>query len=221
MKKVDLQGYRRKNIGKNDAKYLREKGYVPAVLYGGEKREHFSVPFVPLKKVVFSPDTYQITLKIEDEEHLSILQEIQYHPITDDPIHVDMYELKEDKPVSIRMPVRISGVPIGVKEGGRFANPLKRVYAKALPKDFPEAIELDVSELGLGEFIRIKDLPYPGLEFIRDPEAVVVAVRTISESEESDMEAAPEDEEEGEESSGKEGSEDEKEGAAEEEGSSS
>ncbi len=195
MKKINLTGYPRKRVGKKESRDLRQQGYVPAVIYGGGRQKNFSVPSIELEKAIFTPDTYQIHLTVGDQKYLAILQEIQYHPINDYPIHVDMYELDENEPVNIRLPVRISGVPIGVKEGGRFANPLKRVYVRALPKEFPEAIHLDVSELGLGEFIRIKDLPYPDLEFIRDPEAVVVAVRTISEAEEEAMEAAPEEEE--------------------------
>ena len=137
MKKVSLSGSSRENVGKKDAKAQRRAGNVPAVIYGGDKQVHVFISEIALKKVVYSPEVYQIELAIDGADTNVIIQDIQFHPVTDRIVHVDFLELIADKEVKIGLPVRTSGLSEGIKNGGRLAMNFRKINCQGLPSAFP------------------------------------------------------------------------------------
>jgi len=177
MKKAQLSGSLRANVGKKDAKAVRNAGNVPCVLYGGGEQVHFSVRSVDLEKVIFSPDVYQIELDIDGNKKMAIIQEKQMHPVTDKPHHVDFLELADDKPVKVKLPVRTTGASIGVMNGGKLRMPNRSLRVLGLPADLPESITVDITKLRIGQSVRIKGLEVPNVTFLEPADAVVVGVR--------------------------------------------
>ncbi|MGM0479385.1 MAG: 50S ribosomal protein L25/general stress protein Ctc [Bacteroidota bacterium] len=205
MKTVQLSGSPRANVGKKDAKAVRNNGGVPCVLYGSGEQMYFSVRDVDMEKLIFSPDVYQIELDIDGKKTKAIIQELQMHPVTDKPLHVDFLELEDNKPVKLGIPVRLSGRSKGVLNGGRLQTIFRRLKVQGLPKDLPESVELDITPLRIGMSIRIRDIEIPGVQLLHAPDAVVVSVKTARGAVDDDL-----DEDEDEEAEGEEGAEEAK-----------
>ncbi len=176
MKKVQLSGSVRTNVGKKDAKAVRDAGMVPCVLYGTGEQTHFSVKHIALEKIVHSPDVYQIELDIDGKKTMAIIQELQQHPVKDTLEHVDFLELVPTKAVKVGLPVRLTGASRGVLNGGKLLQLFRRLNVMALPGDIPEAITLDISPLRIGQAIRIKDIANDKLNFLDPNGAVIVSV---------------------------------------------
>ncbi len=208
MKTVSMSGSLRKNVGKKDAKAIRKQGNVPCVIYGGEEQIHCSIEAKLFNKVIFTPEVHFIELKIDGKDYNVILQDIQYHPVTDSILHVDFLELIEEKPIIMGIPVILEGTPAGVLQGGRINLKLRKVTIKALPKDLPDNFTLNVEGLEIGDSITISDIEKENLEFMEQPHSVIVNVKVTRVVEE---EVGDEDEEgegeEGEATEGGEGSE--------------
>jgi large subunit ribosomal protein L25 len=177
MKKVSLSGSRRENVGKKDAKALRNSGNVPCVLYGGKEQIHFSVPTVEFKPLVYTPGVAFVDITIDGNTYAAILQDIQYHPVSDNIYHVDFKELVDDKKIVMSIPVKTTGLAKGVSLGGKMIVKLRKISVKAFPKDMPEDVLLDVTPLDMGQSIKIKDLNYENLELLDSPNSVVVTIR--------------------------------------------
>jgi large subunit ribosomal protein L25 len=178
MKTVSLSGSPRENVGKKDAKKNRRAGKVPCVLYGGKEQLHFVVDEKPLKKIVFTPEVYIITLEIEGKVHNTILQDAQYHPVTDNFLHVDFLEVLPEKPVTIAVPVKAEGTPTGVLKGGRFINKMRKLKIKALANDLPDFIPINTDSLDIGDSVKVMDIKMDNVTFLDSPNSVIVGVRT-------------------------------------------
>ena len=178
MKTVSLSGSPRENVGKKGANILRKDGSVPAVVYGGEKQIHFSVLENEAKKLVFTPNVYLIELEIEGKKLKVILQEAQTHPVTDRILHLDFLEIYSDKPFKIKLPVRLVGFSRGVRNGGKLSQNFRALKVYGLIKDMPEAIEIDITPIRIGQKRRVYDLNIDGLKFLDPSNAVVVGVQT-------------------------------------------
>jgi len=178
MKKVQLSGSARPNVGKKDAKALRDAGMVPCVLYGQGTQTHFSVKHVDMEKIVMSPDVFQVELDIDGKKTLGIIQEIQQHPVRDTFEHVDFLELNDKKAVKIGLPVHLTGASRGVLNGGRLMQVFRRLNVSGLPGDLPDAVTIDITPLRIGMSTRIKDIAaiHPKLTFLDPHNAVVVSV---------------------------------------------
>jgi large subunit ribosomal protein L25 len=177
MKKAQLSGSLRANVGKKDAKALRNAGQVPCVLYGLGEQTHFSVRSVDVEKLIFSPDVYQVEIDIDGTKKNAIIQDLDMHPVKDKPLHIDFLELSDDKPVKLQLPLRHTGSPIGVMNGGKLRQPYRKLRVVGLPKDLPEAITVEIGNLRIGQSIRISDLNSDGLTFLEPANAVVLAVK--------------------------------------------
>lgn len=177
MKVAQLSGSSRANVGKKDAKALRDSGQVPCVLYGQGTQTHFSLQDIKVEKLIFNPDVFKIELDIDGKKANAIVQEIQQHPVTDKVVHIDFLELDEKKPVKIALPVRLTGASRGVLAGGRLMQVFRRLRVVGLPTDLPEAIVIDITKLRIGQSIRVKDLENDGLSIAEAKNAVVVAVK--------------------------------------------
>jgi large subunit ribosomal protein L25 len=177
MKKAQLSGSSRANVGKKDAKALRNAGLVPCVLYGNGTQTHFSIKDIAIQKLVYNPDVFQIELDIDGKKASAVIQDLQQNPITDKVMHVDFLELDANKPVKIGLPVRVTGSSRGVLAGGKLMQVFRRLRVEALPGDLPEAITVDITKLRIGQSIRVKDLESDGLKLLEAKNAVVVAVK--------------------------------------------
>lgn len=197
MKSISLSGLPREGVGKTDAKTMRKEGRVPGVLYGGEKQIHFSVAEVDLKKIVWSPDVYRIEFECGGTTTSAIIKDIQFHPVTDNVLHIDLLELFDGRPVVMNMPVRPEGTAEGVRNGGRLAVNFRRLALKALPKDMPEAVSLDVTPLKIGDDIRISQVDLPGVTVVGPENAVVVSVKRTRAAMSADTDEEGEEGEEG------------------------
>lgn len=172
-----MSGALRAHVGKKDAKRIRKEGRVPCVIYGGKEQLHFSLDERDFSRVIFTPEVFLIRLTIDGKEFDSVLQEIQYHPVTDEVLHADFIEVIEGKPIAVALPVKLSGNPVGVVKGGRLFHKKRRVKVKGLVADIPEDLTLDISQLDLNDSIKIRDLEEDNLEFMDEPNSVVVFVK--------------------------------------------
>ena len=177
MKTAQLSGSLRANVGKKDAKALRNEGLVPCVLYGQGEQTHFAVKRVPLEKLVFSPDVYQIELDIDGKKAKAIIRELQQHPTKDTVQHIDFLELNDAKEVRVKLPVRLSGSSRGVRAGGKLMQVFRHMQCQGLPTPFPEEINIDISPMSIGQSFRVSNIEIPGVKILDPANAVVVAVK--------------------------------------------
>ncbi|MDP4208979.1 MAG: 50S ribosomal protein L25/general stress protein Ctc [Bacteroidota bacterium] len=177
MKSIELKGTIRETVGKNSSKVLRANETVPCVLYGGKESVHFSVEESDLKPVIYTPNVYLVALEIDGKKYTAKIQDLQVHPVTDKVIHLDFYEVSEDKKIVIELPVRTSGNSIGVKEGGKLVQDLRKLKVKASLSELPDEITIDVTSLGLGKTIRVGELVHDKVEFLNFKNSPVVSVK--------------------------------------------
>lgn len=177
MKTAQLSGSLRANVGKKDAKALRNEGLVPCVLYGQGEQTHFAVKRVPLEKLVFSPDVYQIELDIDGKKAKAIIRELQQHPTKDTVQHIDFLELNDAKEVRVKLPVRLSGSSRGVRAGGKLMQVFRHMQCQGLPSALPEEINIDISPMRIGQSFRVSNIEIPGVKILDPANAVVVAVK--------------------------------------------
>ncbi|MGB1040565.1 MAG: 50S ribosomal protein L25 [Flavobacteriales bacterium] len=194
MKTVSLSGSPRENVGSKDAKTLRAEGRVPGVVYGNGENIHFHVKETDLNKLVFTPEVAFINLELDGKEYKGIFKEIQFHPVTDRITHFDLLAVVEDKLVTIAIPVKLTGQSPGVLNGGKLRQNYRKLKVKALAKDLPEFIELDISPLRIGHAIRLGEIEIPNVTIIGDMRDVAVSVKTARNVVE-DIEEEVEDEE--------------------------
>ena len=177
MKTAQLSGSLRVNVGKKDATALRNAGRVPCVLYGTGEQTHFHVKLNDIEKIVLSPEVYQVHLDVEGKKARGIIRELQQHPVTDRIRHVDFLEITDTKPVTVALPVRLTGASRGVLAGGRLMQVFRSLRSTGLVQDLPDAITLDISKIGIGHSIRVKAIDIPGVTFLDPENAVVVSVK--------------------------------------------
>ncbi len=177
MKSIELKGAVRKSIGKKDSKKLRLEEKTPCVLYGGKENVHFSVEMQNLKKLVYTPNVYLVDLEIDGAKHKAILKDMQFHAVTDEIIHIDFLEVFEDKSVEISVPVSLNGLAVGVKAGGKLQVLNRKLKVKALPKDLPDTLEIDITKLALGKSIKVGDVSFENIEMLNAKNTVIAAVK--------------------------------------------
>jgi len=204
MKTVSLSGSPRESVGKKDAKKQRREGKIPCILYGGKEQLAFTLGELDFNKLIFTSEVYLLNLDLNGKEHLAILQDVQYHPVTDKVLHADFLEVKENKPITVKLPVEFFGDVPGVIAGGRLIRKMRKVIVRGLASEMPDLVRVDMSKLNIGDNIKIKDLKSGNLVFLDHENAVVVLVKAARALEELETE---EEEEEGEETEGAEGAE--------------
>lgn len=177
MKVALLSGSVRQNVGKKDAKALRDADLVPCVLYGQGTQTHFSAKKIEIEKLVFTPEVYQVDLDIDGVKSKAIIKDIQQDPIKGSVRHIDFYQLDEKKPVKIGLPVRLTGSSRGVMAGGKLLQVFRRLTVVGLPSQLPDAITIDISKLRIGFSIRVGQIEANGLTFLEPANAVVVSVK--------------------------------------------
>jgi len=178
MKEVSLSGSLREGVGKKDTKAIRNSGRIPCVVYGSGEQTHFTTGTIEMEKLVFTPDVAFVNLEVGGKKIKSIIQAIQFHPVTDKIEHVDFLELNEKKKVKMDIPVRLKGRSVGVMAGGKLQQVFRKLKVQAFPGDIPDTIEIDITEMGVGAAVRVKDLASDKLTILNAPNAVVVSVKT-------------------------------------------
>jgi large subunit ribosomal protein L25 len=176
MKQVSLSGSPRENVGRRGAADLRISGRIPGVIYGGEKQTPFSILRNDWDKIVRQPDTLQINIEIDGKTFNTIIQEQQVHPVTDLVTHIDLLELVPGKPVKTAMPVRVTGSSEGVKSGGKLVQNYRKVRISGPADKLPDAIEVDITPLNIGDLIRVRDLKIEGCTILEAEASAVVMV---------------------------------------------
>lgn len=184
MKEINVKGTVRTELGKKAAREIRKTGAVPCNLYGEAKNEKgepvalsFTATNEELRNLIYSPDIYSVNLDIDGKTYKAILKEIQFHPVKDNVLHVDFYEITDSKPIVMEVPIKLNGLAEGVKAGGRLAASVRKLKVKAVYTNIPERLNIDVTNLALGKTIKAGELNFEGLELITSKEVVVCQVK--------------------------------------------
>lgn len=177
MKTFQLTAEPRTDLGKKASKDLRKENKIPVVLYGKDiEPTNLVVTQEAVRKLVYTPDIYAVELTVGDKKHMAVVKDIQFHPVKDTILHIDLLEVNDKKPVTIEVPVKLEGHAEGVKAGGKLNLSMKKIKVKAIYTEIPERVVINVDHLGLGKTLQIGDLHFDGLELMNAKNAVVCAV---------------------------------------------
>lgn len=184
MKQIAISGTSRAALGKKATKEVRKNGHVPCVLYGEKKDEngvpvsiHFEVDEKEINKLIYTPHIYLVDITIDGVDHKAILKEVQFHPVKDNVLHVDFFEVHAEKPIVMGVPVVAKGLAEGVRAGGRLMMMVRKLQVRALYEAIPEKLEVDVTSLQLGKSIKAGNLSFEGLELVTPKEVIVCTVK--------------------------------------------
>lgn len=184
MKQIAINGTVRTELGKKATKEIRKSGNVPCVIYGEKKDEngnplaiHFSVSEKEINKLIYTPHIYLVDINIDGVDYKAVLKEVQFHPVKDNVLHVDFYEVHAEKPIVMGVPVQAQGLAAGVRAGGRLMMMVRKLNVRAMYDQIPEKLFVDVSALQLGKTIKAGDLQFEGLEMVTPKEVIVCAVK--------------------------------------------
>jgi len=176
MKSVEVKGAKRAALGKKETKKLRAEKLVPCVLYGGDEPIHFQAEASEFRPMIYTPDVYLIDLNIDGTTCKAIMQDVQFHPVEEQILHVDFLKITDEKPVKIEVPVKVEGYAIGMRSGGKMKLNLRRLKVKGLAKNIPDAITLNIDDLDLGQSIKVGQIQVENLEFLNSKSVPVVTI---------------------------------------------
>ncbi|WP_294920620.1 50S ribosomal protein L25/general stress protein Ctc [uncultured Prevotella sp.] len=183
MKEINVTGQKREALGKKASKALRKEGLVPCNIYGLAEKDgkpaamSFAIAMTELRKIIYTPHIYVINLVIDGESHTAILKDIQFHPVTDAVLHVDFLEVNDQKPITIGIPVKLTGLAQGVRDGGRMNLSIRKINVTAPYQQIPEHLEIDVTALKIGKSIKVGELSFEGLEIATSKEVIVCSIK--------------------------------------------
>ena len=177
MKSITINGSKRESVGKKATKALRNAGQVPCVLYGGDKPVHFSAEELAFSKLVYTPNAHTVVIALGSDTVNAVLQDIQFHPVTDRILHIDFYQLFDDKEIAMNIPVNLIGKSPGVANGGSLMRNKRKLRVKALPTNLPDFIEADISSLKIGSKLYITELANESFKFLHPDNTVVCQVK--------------------------------------------
>lgn len=195
MNSVSLSGSLRENVGKKDAKALRRNGQVPCVIYGNNiEQVKFFTDARSFKKILYTPETLIIDFEINGKVYHTILQDIQYHPVTDEVLHADFLDVNEENPITVALPVRTTGTCPGVMRGGRMNMNISKLKVRGFVNDLPDSVIIDVTKLQMNQAIKVKDLDLEKITILVPANTIIVDVRAprnaaVAETEETEEEA--------------------------------
>jgi large subunit ribosomal protein L25 len=178
MKTIEIIGYLRANLGKQASKQLRNEAQVPGVVYGGKEQIHFYTPMAILKDLIYTPHAYFVKLNLEGTIHSCILQDIQFHPVSEVIVHIDFLRIFEDKQIKMDIPTVLVGDAPGVVKGGSLVHKKKKLSVVAYPKDMPDIIPVDISGLDVGQMVRVSHIKAENYTILAVPGTPVAVVET-------------------------------------------
>ncbi|MCI4666770.1 MAG: 50S ribosomal protein L25 [Bacteroidia bacterium] len=176
MKTIDLKVQKREGTGKRTAKDLRKAGRVPGVIYHNAEATNISVDIQDVRPVLYTEDTYLVNLDVEGEQVQAIVRQADFHPVTDILTHVEFLRVTDEKPVSLTLPIKLTGTAAGVIKGGKMAVKLRRLKVKGIISKLPERVEVDVTPLDLGESIKVMDAKIDGINVLTAQSAAIATV---------------------------------------------
>jgi len=201
MKKIAVTGQIRSDLGKQAAKAARREQQIPCVLYGGGEVVHFMTTHKQVKDLIYTPDFKIAEIQIDGASHRSIVKDVQFHPVTDEIVHIDFLRLVDGTPIKVELPVRFKGIAPGVKSGGKVMQKVRRIKVKALPEKLVDELRLDVSNLNMGDSIRVRDIEaIEGMEILNSPGIPIATVevpRAMRNLTATDIDGEDEESEEG------------------------
>ena len=180
MKVFSLNGALRNDLGKKATKAIRKESVIPAIVYGGENKTsalHISVKASDVRNLIYTPEIFLVDLTVEGINYKAILKDLQFHPVSDEVLHIDFLQVFEEKPIVIEVPVVLDGLAEGVKAGGKLSLDMRKLRVKAHYNDVPEKLHVDVSALDLGKSIQVGNLHFEGIEVLNAKNAVVCRVQ--------------------------------------------
>jgi large subunit ribosomal protein L25 len=178
MKSITINGSQRESVGKKSTKALRNAGQVPCVIYGGDKPLHFSAPELAFSKLVYTASAHTVVITLDNgEKYNAIMQDIQFHAVTDRILHIDFYQIFDNKSITMEIPVQVTGISQGVINGGTLRRPYRKLKVKAIPSKLPDFIEIDITPLKIGSKLYINELKSEDYTFLHPDNTVVCQVR--------------------------------------------
>jgi large subunit ribosomal protein L25 len=178
MKSITIKGSERESVGKVATKALRNAGLVPCVLYGGSQAVHFSAEVMTFKNLVYTPNAHTVVIELgEGKTFTAVLQDIQVHPVSDKILHIDFFQIFDDKEITIEVPVKIVGKSKGVMAGGDLRLNTRKLKVKALPKNLPDFVEADITSLDMGNKLYVTKVPTPNFKIMHPENTVICQVK--------------------------------------------
>jgi len=177
MKSITINGSKRESVGKKATKALRNAGQIPCVLYGGDQPVHFSAAELAFSKLVYTPNAHTVVIALGDTSYNAVLQDIQFHPVTENILHIDFYQLFDDKEIAMDIPVVLTGNSVGVRAGGVLRRNRRKLRIKALPTNLPDNIVVDISKLKIGNKVYVSELENDGFKFLHTDNTVVCQIK--------------------------------------------
>jgi len=177
MNTVEIIGYKRKILGKRESKKLRHNGFIPCIIYGENEQIYFYSPISLFKNIVYTNKSYFIIVNVENSKHKCILQDIQFHPVSEIILHIDFLKINEEKKIKIKVPINLLGSAIGLKKGGKIIEKMKSIQLFSYPKDIPNHIDIDISNLDNGSSIRVKDIKCKNYKILCNNNFPIVLMR--------------------------------------------
>lgn len=176
METIKIKGSLRESLGRRSATLLRREDQVPSELYGKDLNIHFYAHEFEFKPLLFTPNVYIVSLSVDGKTYKCILKDTQFHPLSDKLVHADFLAITDNKPVNIKIPVKLNGSPVGVKEGGKLIVKMRKLNVKGLPKNLPDVLDIDISDLGIGQTVKVEKLSFKNLEILEAKNCVVCSV---------------------------------------------
>jgi large subunit ribosomal protein L25 len=192
MKTIEIKGSFRTELGKKSSKQIRKAGDVPCVIYGKEKNIHFHAPELSFKNLIYTPEAHLVKLNLDNKEINVVLKDIQYHPVSDKILHADFIEIFDNKPVIMGVPIKITGDSVGVIAGGKLSIKRRTLKIKGLPKDLPEHLTIDITDLKIHEGIKVGELSFDKIELLDPKKSMVLTIATSRVAAKSEEEVAAE-----------------------------
>lgn len=177
MKHIEIKATKRNDFGKKACRAVRNESSVPCVVYGGGETVHFAIEKTDLKNLIYTPQSYIVVFDIEGKKETAVMREVQYHPVTDEPLHIDFFRVIKGQPIAIDLPVKLYGNSEGVKQGGKLALAKRKLRVLALEENLPDSIDIDVTALELGKSVFVSDVNMDKLSILTPATTAICAVR--------------------------------------------
>ena len=192
MKTIEIKGTFRTELGKKSSKQIRKIGNVPCVIYGKEKNIHFHAHELAFKNLIYTAEAHLVDLNIDDKTYKAVLKEVQYHPVSDKILHADFIEVFDNKPVTISIPIKVTGDSAGIIAGGKLSIKKRNLKVKGLPIHLPEFLPIDITELKIHESVKVGDLSFDKIELLDPKKSMVLTIATSRVAQKTEAEVAAE-----------------------------
>ncbi len=176
MKRFKIKAKRRESTGRLASRKLRREGLIPVEIYGGEENIHAYCFIGDVEKIVFTPETYRVEVMLDDQVIPTIIKEVQYHPLSDQPVHMDLQVIDDEKEITVWVPVRLTGTSVGQRKGGRLQQMTRRIKVRGKAKHVPAVIEVPIDHLDLGKVLRAGEIQLENLQLITPPDALIAKI---------------------------------------------